>query len=329
MATPTGDDLCSTIVNANTWNNGGIAEEEITFDTSVELTSGVVYAIIVRIPEAPDTTWANWQVNWSNPYANGVAITSSDGGTTWNDNTGSDMWFQTKASGVIKENGSAVYTNKFNLHGNLWRAQSFTASSTYTITSVAIKVGKHGNPGNATISIKTTLSAPSKATTPAPTNAATDVTLDQATITWKNGGGADTYNVYYGDTSGDLTLVSSAQAGLSFTVTGIALGSPYSYIVTRYWRIDSTNAVGTTTGDEWSFTTIRLDPPTETHWYSTTGQYYQLLIQSDGTYGSHPADGGAENTDFVYLAAGYETNFIKTTRRLVGVANSKIWYEDI
>jgi hypothetical protein len=172
------------------------------------------------------------------------------------------------------------------------------------------------------------LALPTKAKTPAPANDAANVTLDQATITWVDGGGADTYNVYYGDTSGSLPLMSSAQAGTSLTVTGITLGSPYSYLITRYWRIDSTNDGGTTTGDEWSFTTIRFSAPTVTYFYPTTGQYYQLLIQFDGSYGDVPGV-GVEDTDYVFLAAGYEPNFIKTTRKLVSVANSKVWYEDI
>jgi len=180
-----------------------------------------------------------------------------------------------------------------------------------------------------TWSFTTIGSAPTKAKTPAPANTVTDVTLDQATLTWEDGGNTDTFDVYYGTTSGSLTKVSDTQAGTSFTVTGITNGSPYDYLITRYWRIDSTNDAGTTTGDEWLFTTIRLSPPAPTYFYSTTGQYYQLRMQSDGSYGSQPADGGVENTDFVYLAAGYEANFIKTTRKLVGIANSKVWIEDL
>ncbi len=169
---------------------------------------------------------------------------------------------------------------------------------------------------------------PTKATNPTPIDANTSVTLDQATITWDDGGGADTFDVYYGTVSGSLALVSSTQAGTSFTVTGITDGAPYAYLSTRYWRIDSTNTFGTTTGDEWSFTTLRLDPPGKTYFYSATGQYYRLLIQSDGTYGDPPGV-GVENTDYVFLAAGYEANFVSTNRRLVSAANNKIWIEDI
>ena len=111
----------------------------------------------------------------------------------------------------------------------------------------------------------TELALPEKAITPGPTNANEAVELDQEDLTWVDGGlgeanAATTFNVYYGTTSGALTLVSSGQAaGVAtnlFTVWGVEYGSPYEYAVTRYWRIDSTNASGTTTGDEWSFTTL-------------------------------------------------------------------------
>lgn len=312
MASPDGNDLCSTIVDASVWNNGGIDEEEITFDTPTVLTSGGVYTIVVRIASGR----GKWQNNWSNPYANGSQYTSSDSGSTWNETPANDLWFQTKASGIVKDSNTAAQTNLLSVGGNLWLAQSFTASSTYTITSIALRVGRSvPTPTNATISIQGTLSAPTKAKTPAPVNTATNVTLDQATLTWEDGGGADTYNVYYGDTSGSLSLVSSAQAGTSLTVTGITLGSPYDYVVTRYWRIDSTNAAGTTTGDEWSFTTINFDQLRVT---------YELI---SGGSGNGPYDiptPGVEGTDFRYTG---ENNMI-TVRKLVAAANDKIWIED-
>jgi len=145
--------------------------------------------------------------------------------------------------------------------------------------------------------------SPEKAINPTPTNANDTVTLDQATITWENGGGATSYNVYYGDTSGDLTLVSEGQVETSLTVTGITLGSPYEYLITRYWRVDSINEAGTTTGDEWSFTTIKFDPPLPTG----------VTLDDDGNPTGTPTG----------------QNFMTTTRILVGVANNKVWFENI
>lgn len=135
--------------------------------------------------------------------------------------------------------------------------------------------------------------APTKAKNPIPINVADDVTLDQETVIWEDGGGATSYDVYYGDTSGDLSLVSRGQEALSFTIWDITLGSPFDYSVTRYWRIDAENDVGVTTGDEWSFTSILFDPPVPT------------------------------------VAGSAVPNMMQTIKRLVVAAWNKIYYEDI
>lgn len=146
--------------------------------------------------------------------------------------------------------------------------------------------------------------APTKATNPVPADAADDVTLDQETIIWEDGGGADTYDVYYGDTSGSLSLVSSGQVGLSYNIDGVTLGSPFDYLITRYWRIDAANEVGVTLGDEWSFVSIAFDPPLPS--------------------GVH-LDASGDPTG---IPSGL--NFMTAIRRLVVASGAnEIWYEDI
>ncbi len=106
----------------------------------------------------------------------------------------------------------------------------------------------------------TVASAPTKATNPTPANSAT-VDFSDLTLSWDDGGGADTFNVYLGP-QGSLSLISSAQAGTTKVVgTGDV---PWGEDV--YWRIDSTNGAGTTTGDTWSFTTLpeKVATPTPT-----------------------------------------------------------------
>ena len=170
---------------------------------------------------------------------------------------------------------------------------------------------------------------PSKPINPTPENEADDVTLDQATITWEDGGGAETFDVYYGTESGNLSKVASAQAGVSFTISGIDNGSPFDYLIVRYWRIDATNDYGTTTGDEWIFTTIRFDPTSPTYWYNSgtpsTSFYYILLVDEDGNWGTPPPT-GVEDTDYVKVS---NPNPVQTTQRLVAAAKNSFWYEDI
>lgn len=298
-----------------------------------------------------------------------------------------------------------------------------TLAGSYASGQVAAYDGSWHDGGAADIgaSIRSATAAPTKATNPSPADDATDEDFSGLQLSWDDGGGSDTYNVYIGET-GDLTAVSTAQVGTTYTTTmaeletifgtdpieqkiywrvdatnaygtttgdewdfdsrpakasvpsptntatgtvlgltttwtgsdiadtfdtyanigaGLAIQSDglesatwtptptiFDYITEYTWRVDSTNAFGTTTGDEWTFTTLRFDPPSQTHFYSTTGQYYQLLVQDDGTYGDPPGT-GVENTDYVFLAAGYEYNAVATTRRLVAAAENRIWFEGI
>jgi hypothetical protein len=74
-------------------------------------------------------------------------------------------------------------------------------------------------------------------------------------VSWAAAAGATSYNVYFG-LSGSLVLVSAAQSGLSYAMSGhLTHGAVYQ------WRIDSKNADGTTTGVVWSFTVLVLVPP--------------------------------------------------------------------
>jgi len=82
--------------------------------------------------------------------------------------------------------------------------------------------------------------------------------------------------VYIGET-GDLTLVSSAQAGTTYTTTLAELetifeASPIDQKI--YWRIDSINESGTTEGDEWNF-----DPrPTKSGNHSPVDEFGDMTL---------------------------------------------------
>jgi hypothetical protein len=90
---------------------------------------------------------------------------------------------------------------------------------------------------------------PEKPTTPDPADDATDISVT-ADLSWEDGGGADTYDVYFGTDPEALDLVSEGQAGTSYDPPG-SLDAETEY----FWRIDAVNAYGTTEGDVWSFTT--------------------------------------------------------------------------
>ncbi len=92
-------------------------------------------------------------------------------------------------------------------------------------------------------------SAPSKATSPSPSNSATGVSLT-ADLSWTAGSGATSHDVYFGtDSTPDSGESKGNQSGTTYDPGTLNASTTY------YWRIDEVNSSGTTTGDVWSFTT--------------------------------------------------------------------------
>ena len=85
---------------------------------------------------------------------------------------------------------------------------------------------------------------PSKVTTPSPVNGATLVLPYAPVLSWLNGGGATSYNVYFNG-----ALIGN-QAGTTYAPGLLAFDTAFT------WRVDAVNVCGTTTGDTWTFTTI-------------------------------------------------------------------------
>jgi len=100
----------------------------------------------------------------------------------------------------------------------------------------------------------TRTSVPSKATNPSPSNGNTNQSLTVG-LSWSNGGGATSYNVYFGtDNTPDSGEFKGNQPGKTYNPGTL------SYNTTYYWRIDAMNSNGTTTGDVWSFMTEAAPP---------------------------------------------------------------------
>ena len=308
--------LGSGTTNGNTLpylSDGGEARE-ITLSSSVSIVSGQKYAITTSCQDDVYPGWAYDYPLYTTPpdYAGGNQWFSDDSGDTWVDAArGNDYYFVTKAGGVEKESYTfppqpgGIYAAYGIEDSNLRLGQSFTATSSYDLTSVVLLLGLWVDSeavGTITVRIREVNAKPSKAVNPTPTDTNSAVTLDHDTIVWEDGGGADTFDVYYGTTSGSLTLVSSAQAGTIFTIWGVTSGSPFDYAVTRYWRIDSTNDAGTTTGEEWSFTSMTFDPPVPN----------PPVPDPDDPNPPEPV---------------FDPNFIRTTQRLTLAAGHQFWYE--
>lgn len=100
---------------------------------------------------------------------------------------------------------------------------------------------------------------PAKATSPSPAHEATGVrrTTD---LEWTPPPDATSYQVYFGTVpSPGSNEDHGEQTGTTFSPD-----RALAYDTTYYWRVDSRNAGGTTTGDVWSFTTEVQPPPKAT-----------------------------------------------------------------
>jgi len=161
---PTGEDLCSGTTNGNTLPESQPPpplpeEREITLGAGVELTEGVKYAIVIRAPDA--SVWTDeaiWALKSVGGYAVGNRHYSSDSGLTWGTST-SDLWFKTYAGANLKDSFTFEFEERGSiLYNSSWSAQTFTATSTYTITSVILYLYRKtgASPGTITVGIRDT-----------------------------------------------------------------------------------------------------------------------------------------------------------------------------
>lgn len=88
----------------------------------------------------------------------------------------------------------------------------------------------------------------SKPVNPTPEHEQSGVPISTATLTWENGGGATSYDVYIGEgDSGSLVKVSDSTSAVSYAIRDL------KYSTTYYWRVDARNQFGEVQGDVWEF----------------------------------------------------------------------------
>ena len=89
------------------------------------------------------------------------------------------------------------------------------------------------------------------ASNPTPANGATNVPVALSQLTWTNGAGAVTNDLYFGTNPGSLTLEQTGTLATSWNVTG----GPLQYATTYYWKVDEVGDTCSQSGPTWSFTT--------------------------------------------------------------------------
>ncbi|MFA5793924.1 MAG: fibronectin type III domain-containing protein [Candidatus Brocadiia bacterium] len=153
--------------------------------------------------------------------------------------TSYDVFFGTTAPGTFVGNQS----------GTSYNPDTLTYSTTYYW-----RIDSKNSVGTTTGNVWTFITqiAPSaQVTSPSPANNTINASINQQ-LGWASASGATSYDVYFGTTSPGTFIIN--QSGTSYNP------GTFTYSTTYYWRIDSKNATGTTTGTVWSFTT-QIAPP--------------------------------------------------------------------
>lgn len=105
----------------------------------------------------------------------------------------------------------------------------------------------------AAVTTDSTVELPLKAINPNPSNGATGRPVNLV-LSWANGGGATSYDVYLGRTDAPNIVLATNRTETSYNLGSLVQDADY------YWRVDSRNSAGKTTGDVWRFTTAPPKP---------------------------------------------------------------------
>lgn len=312
---PTDTDLVSGTTAGNTLEaDPSFTEREITFGAGVELTSGVTYAIVVRGTNA--LTSLGWNIALG--YANGSLYSSANSGTSWSVQ-GSDCWFKTKAEAVEKDTYTFSGSDRYGASLTSWTAQTFIATSTYTITSVVLKLNKlfSRSPGTVTVSIRAT-AGPGKATTPTPTDDQEGIIIAGVDrikqLIWDAPSGeTPDYLIYFRASGGAWVLQETiTDDSTSHTLSSTILDG-FSYYSIYEWRVDTRENGGTTTGDTWTFISQVSSQFTD---YTRRSDYDADKVWQPGT-------GWVDINTFAYTGGG------SFKSRILVVGHKVVYFGDI
>ncbi|MEL1254581.1 LamG-like jellyroll fold domain-containing protein [Flavobacterium sp. DGU38] len=135
----------------------------------------------------------------------------------------------------------------------------------------------------ATITTPPIPSVPTKASVPNPGTGLTNIQLSggNLTVKWTGSANTTTYAVYFGTDPLNLTKLGD----VAYVATPTYQLTALSPAITYYWRIDASNAKGTTIGDVWNFRA--LTPELVGHWpfKEAAGEGEQIADLS--TYGNN------------------------------------------
>jgi subtilisin-like proprotein convertase family protein len=143
--------------------------------------------------------------------------------------------FLTPGAGTLS--GDIVVPAGASIGSTRLRARLFYGTPT-SFDPCGIPSNGYGETEDYTVIVQALANVPECATNLLPANLATEVSANQVILTWTNGGGAETYDVFFGTDPDALVLVSDNQAGTTFNPGTLDLNSTY------YWQVVPTNSIG-------------------------------------------------------------------------------------
>lgn len=189
----------------------------------------------------------------------------------------SGAWYSPAMSAYTIQSGTryviVVYPQNAQPNSIHWNRSIFGGASGYAINHFATPTWTVI--ANAMYGFKLWAST-SKATVPAPTDAASGQSVNLAQLSWTEGGGANYETVYFGP-SGSLAMVEDFNTDGTYDLSSHL---PLNHGTTYQWRIDTETDTGTTTGDTWSFTTLTFTPPDP----ATFQVFKRLVACADGKF---------------------------------------------
>jgi RHS repeat-associated protein/fibro-slime domain-containing protein len=186
-----------------------------------------------------------------------TAVSSSRIDLTWTDKSSNESGFKIcrKKSGDADYDWIDTVSADVTTYNDDDDGDGPEPSTTYDYKVYAYNA--YGNSVSSNIATATTFAAPpGQATGPNPADGATNVSIT-ADLSWTAGDYADSHDVYFGtNPTPGAGEFKGNQLETTYDPGTMAYSTPY------YWRIDEKNAVDTTTGVVWSFTTEPV-PDTE------------------------------------------------------------------
>lgn len=197
---------------------------------------------------APDFIIPPTNLNFTNAVTTGTPASSSLT-VNWNDNATNETNYVLERS-----NDGTNFTVIATLPANTvsYNESGLTPNTQYYYRVKAINATESSvYTSNTSVTTPPVPSAPTKPTTPTPTNGNNYVELSNGNILlkWNGSSNTTTYSVYFGTNPQNLSNIGTVAYNTtpSYQLTNLNTGTDY------YWRIDASNALGSVTGDVWSF----------------------------------------------------------------------------